>query len=275
LSPSVSANILQAGPGTALITGASAGIGRELARVFANNGHDLVLVARRAKRLQELKTELEGEYGIAVHILPADLNQPDAPDQIHAAAQQAGHQINYLVNNAGVGQLGPFANMELERVEAMLAINIAALTRLTRLFVPEMLQRRQGYILNLASTAAFQPGPLMAIYYASKAYVLSFSEALANELQSSGVSVTALCPGPTQSDFHSDAGMYYSGYLKKSMPTAAQVAAYGYQAMLRRKRVAVHGWRNRLLALAVRLTPRGLVLLLGRRLAEAKAQKTN
>lgn len=255
-------------PGPALITGASAGIGRAFARVFARHGHDLLLTARDGVRLHALRTELEAEHGVAVRVIEADLSDPDSPGRLHAAAGP----IDYLVNNAGVGALGEFAAMDTAKIEAMLAINIAALTRLTRLFLPDMLQRRRGHILNVASTAAFQPGPLLAVYYASKAYVLSLSEALSNEAKDSGVKVTALCPGPTRSDFHHSAGMHYSGYLLNSMPTAETVAAYGYRAMLRGKRVAVHGRRNRLLAAAVRLAPRGLVLALGRKLAEGKRE---
>lgn len=256
--------------GTALITGASAGIGYDLARLCAAQGHDLVLVARRRKALDALKTELEAAHSVTVTAVPLDLSADEAPQQLFDATQSHSLHIDVLVNNAGFGHFGPFASMDPDRAAAMIDLNVKALTRLTHLYLPSMLAKGRGRILNVASTAAFQPGPLMAVYYATKAYVLHFSEALADEVADQGVTVTALCPGPTRSEFQAAAGMEYSGLVKGKLPTAAEVAAYGYAAMLQGKRVAVHGRRNRLLAFFVRLAPRRLVTAIVRRLSESK-----
>ncbi|SHI89327.1 hypothetical protein SAMN02745146_1827 [Hymenobacter daecheongensis DSM 21074] len=254
---------------TALITGASSGIGLELARVFAREKCRVVLVARSEKALQQLRQELEQQYVIEAVVLPADLSQTAAPQQLFDELQRRHIPVDYLINNAGFGDFGFFAETDWTKEEQMIQLNIGALTHLTKLFLPGMLERRSGRIMQLASTAAFQPGPLMAVYYATKAYVLSFSEALANELQGTGVTVTALCPGPTASGFQDAAALQDSKLVKgKKLPTAAEVAEYGYQALLRGQTVAVHGVLNTLMAQSVRFTPRRMVTALVRRMSE-------
>lgn len=186
---------------TALITGASSGIGESLARQLAAHGAHLILVARTEDRLHALAAELGARYRVQVHVLPADLNRPGAAAELHAAVQARGLNVDILVNNAGLGGYGEFSAQPSDEIDRMIAVNIGALTGLTRAFLPDMLARGRGRVLNVASTAAFQPGPLMAVYYATKAYVLSFSEAIAEEVAGSGVSVTALCPGPVRTDF--------------------------------------------------------------------------
>jgi short-subunit dehydrogenase len=254
---------------TALVTGASSGIGEELARCLAADGWDLVLVARSGAKLESLAGELATKHGAASIVLAEDLNDRAAPARIAATLTARGAAIDALINNAGFGTVGPFAEGELDNQLEMVEVNIAALTRLTRLFLPAMVERRRGQVLNVASTAAFQPGPMMAVYYASKAYVLSFSEALADELRFTGVTVTALCPGPTASGFAAVAGSEKSRLFRARPPmSSAAVAAYGYRAMLRGRRVAVPGLINKLLAQAVRISPRRLVTAITRRLQE-------
>jgi len=253
---------------TALITGASSGIGRELAMVFAQNGWDLVLVARRADKLQELSQELQQAHKISAHTIPLDLTDPAAPQKLLRETAAHSLQVDALVNNAGVGSYGFFADIDVESDVNLLEINITALTKLTKYFMRPMIVRKKGYILNVASTAAFQPGPLMAIYYASKAYVLSFSEALSNELEGSGVSVTALCPGAVRTGFQEAANMTGSKLFKHVTLEASRVAREGYEAMMRGKRVAVPGLKHRLMVLGSRFTPRAIVLRVVRRLQE-------
>jgi len=255
---------------TALITGASSGIGRELARVMAADGVNLVLVARRAEKLQELADALEGEYGIQARVLPEDLAQPDAPEALWAALQAAGVEIDILVNNAGFGGYGFFAATNWQHEAEMLQVNVVALTHLTKLFLPGAIARGRGSVLNVASTAAFIPGPLMAVYYATKAYVLSFSEAIANETRGTGVSVTVLCPGPTVSEFQERSQMNRARLLQQAqLMAAAPVAAAGYRALRRRQAIAVPGASNKFLTFSVRLLPRPLVRALVRYLQAA------
>ena len=240
---------------TALVTGASAGIGLELAREFARRGHDLVLVARREDKLRALATEIEsGHAGLTVRVVAADLSRPEAPQEIFR--QLAGVSIDALANNAGFADYGLFAAADPASMQDMLAVNVLALTSLTRLFLPDMLARRRGCILNVASTAAFFPGPFMAVYYASKAYVLSFSEGLAEELKDSGVTVTCLCPGPTSSEFQKRAEMTGSRLMQSVMMDAKTVAEEGVAAALAGKFMVVPGRRNRLNVLAARILPR-------------------
>jgi short-subunit dehydrogenase len=186
----------------ALITGASSGIGRELATLFARDGYDLTLVARDRAMLARIGDELTRVHGVAVDVIAQDLSHPNAAAEVYRELKRRSIKIDVLVNNAGFGTYGPFVDSDAATESEMLQLNIVALTKLTRLFLEDMLAKREGRILNVASTAAFQPGPLMAVYYASKAYVLSFSEALANELRDSGVTVSTLCPGPTQIATH-------------------------------------------------------------------------
>jgi short-subunit dehydrogenase len=245
---------------TALITGASSGIGAELAREFAAHGYDVVLVARGKERLVALAGELEAAHGIAARVIEADLARPQAPDEIHQQVGQQGVAVDVLVNNAGIGTYGLFAETDLRAELDMLQINVVAVTHLTKLFLRDMLARGHGKVLNVASTAAFQPGPLMAVYYATKAYVLSLSEALANEVRGTGVTVTALCPGPTPTGFQRRARMEDTRLMRSPLVTdATTVARVGYRALMAGKTVAIPGWTNRALTFVVRLTPRGLV----------------
>jgi short-subunit dehydrogenase len=260
-----------ASPQTALITGASGGIGLELARLFARDNYHLVLVARSENKLQELAAQLQQAHGIQTTVLIHDLSQPNAPDAIFEALQKQEVQIDVLVNNAGIGTYGPFAEIDWNRERELLQINIVALTHLTKLFLPDMLARGKGKILNVASTAAFQPGPLMAVYYASKAYVLSFSQALSNECEGSGVTVTALCPGPTQSDFQERAKMTQSKLMQGTLMSSAEVAVQGYKALMKGKRCVITGRHNRAWTIAAKFLPTGATLRLVRRVQETKS----
>jgi len=254
---------------TALITGASSGIGLELANLFARDGNDLVLVARSEGKLRQLASRLEGEFGIATRVLAADLAKPHAAQELVMTLNVHEVTIDALVNNAGFGLTGPFVASDLERELEMIQVNIVALTELTKLLLPGMVTRRSGRILNLASTAAFQPGPLMAVYYATKAYVLSFSEAIADELRDSGVTVTALCPGPTDTGFAVAARLESSRLFNMAKPmSSAAVARVGYEAMKGGKRVVIPGLRNKLLAQSIRVTPRRMVTTFVRKLQE-------
>jgi short-subunit dehydrogenase len=254
----------------ALVTGASSGIGWELAKLFAEDRQDLVLVARNRKKLDELARELTASYGVAVRVIAKDLTDPKAPAQIFSQLAESGPQIDVLVNNAGFGVYGPFAETDGEKELEMIQVNVTALTHLTKLFLPPMLERRSGQILNVASTAAFQPGPLMAVYYATKSYVLSFSEALANELSGSGVTVTALCPGPTDTGFQKDAGLEKTRLFSNPfVMDARSVARSGYTGMKAGKRIVIPGLFNRLLVQTVRFSPRRLVTAIARYIQES------
>ncbi len=243
----------------ALVTGASSGIGRHLAKLFAADRVDLVLVARRAGELESLATELRRSASIAVTVLPVDLSQPGAAKALFATLQSRGLTVTELCNNAGYGLFGLFHDTPLEDELAMIRLNVDALTELTKLCLPAMLTRRDGRILNVASTASFQPGPYMAVYYATKSYVLSLSEALATELQGSGVTVTALCPGPTRTGFQDRAAMHDSALLKNvALTEVSDVARAGYRAMQQGRRVVIPGWMNRLGVFSTRLSPRWL-----------------
>ena len=186
---------------TALITGASSGIGEALAHLFANADYNLVLVARSQDKLSDLASQLKDQHSIDCHVIPTDLSTFDGPQKLFDECQKKGLTIDCLVNNAGMGGMGAIAEQNVETIESMVFVNIRALTKLSRLFLPTMIERGKGEVLNVASTAAFQPGPFMSVYYATKAYVLSFSEALANEVKTQGIRVTCLCPGPTETDF--------------------------------------------------------------------------
>lgn len=244
---------------TALITGASGGIGRDLAHVFAQHGFDLVVVARSRGKLEALAAELQEAYATAVTVIAKDLTQPDAPNEIFTELQRAGVHVDALVNNAGFADYGLFHESDLEKQLQMMQLNVVTLTHLTRLFLPEMVVRGSGKILNVASTAAFMPGPLMAVYYATKAFVLSFSEAIANELHDSGVTVTALCPGPTESGFQARAAMEDSKLVQDGLMDSMTVAREGFAALVAGKVVFVPGLTNRMQALAPRFLPRGVV----------------
>ena len=257
---------------TALITGASFGIGLELARIFAREGYNLVLVARTADRLRQVASELEKANGTRSLILASDLAAPGAAAYVHDQTTRAELAVDVLVNNAGFGQFGLFAENDLEECLQQIQLNITTLTHLTRLYLPDMLARKSGRILNVASTAAFQAGPLMSVYYATKAYVLHFSEGIANELQGTGVTVTCLCPGPTVTEFHKRANMLTSRMLQFGAMDARTVAEDGYRGLMAGKPVVISGFRNWLVAQSVRFSPRRLVTAVARKLQEARNQ---
>ena len=242
---------------TVLVTGASSGIGAELARAFARSGSSLVLTARSVDRLEALAAELRQKGAAAVRVVVADLALADGPGRLVQRLVEDGVQVDVLVNNAGYAAFGALTETRWPEEAGMLQLNVVTLTELTKRLLPGMVQRKRGGVLNVASTAAFQPGPLMAVYYATKAYVLSFSEAIAEELRDSGVSVTALCPGPTTSGFQARAAMEDSRLVKgRRLMDAASVAQAGYEGFRRGDRVVIPGVMNWLLAQSVRLTPR-------------------
>jgi short-subunit dehydrogenase len=254
---------------TALITGASSGIGLELATFFAKDKHNLVLVARSEGKLKELATELQQKYGITVKVIAKDLSKTNAAQEVYDELKQQNIEIDFLVNNAGFGEFGFFHEIDWKKEEMMINLNITTLTHFTKLFVQDMVKRRYGKVMNVASTAAFQPGPLMAVYYATKSYVLSFSEAIANELQDKGVTITALCPGPTESGFQAAATLEESKLVKgKKMPTSLEVAEYGYKAMMNGDIVAIHGMMNWIMAQSIRFTPRKMATTIVRMMSE-------
>jgi hypothetical protein len=248
----------------ALITGASMGIGKELAKIFAADGRDLVLVARSEDKLRSLGQELESAHGITAHVVPADLTDPGAPASIFASLESKGLQIDYLVNNAGFGTTGAFAEGVLQPQMDMIQVNIDALVALTHLALQGMLARKKGRVLNIASTAGFQPGPDMAIYYATKAFVLMFSEGIAEEVRDAGVTVTAHCPGATVTNFADTAGNAKSILFRLGAAPADKVARHAYRSMMRGKVVAIEGLMNWLTAFSVRFSPRALVRKLAR-----------
>ncbi len=245
---------------TALITGASGGIGYEIAKILACEKHNLVLVARNESKLREIKSEL-GKESINVHIIAKDLSRPDSARELFDELTKAGIHIDILINNVGIGLFGPFHDTDIDDASDLLQLNVVFLTLLTRLCLTDMVKNNHGYILNVASVAAFQPGPLMALYYASKAYILSFSNAVSKEVQNSGVKICALCPGPVKTGFEDAAEMGNSG-LFRNLPVkdAHSVAKYGLKAMRRGKTTAVHGFVNKCLIFTGRFIPRRLSL---------------
>lgn len=254
---------------TALITGASGGIGEHLARIHAASGGHLVLVARSEPKLRALAEELRQQYEVQVRIIAADLARPQGVEAVFNEVNQAGTSIDYLINNAGFGDYGAFAETQWEKEGQMIDLNVRALTHLTKLFLPQMKARGTGRILNVASTASFQPGPFMAVYFATKHYVLAFSDAIAEELKGSGVTVTTLCPGPTTSGFQAAAGMQDAAMVKgKKLPTAEQVAQYGYRQMMQGKRVVIHGWVNRIMAISAKMLPTPLGSAITKRITQ-------
>lgn len=241
---------------TALITGASGGIGLEFARIFAREGYNLVLVARTEKALNDLAADLRARHGIEVRVIAKDLSQPAAPKELYDEVGDAGIAVDVLVNNAGFASYGPFAEIDLQKELEEIQVNVATLTHLSKLFIRPMLARKRGKILNVASTAAFQPGPLMAVYYATKAYVLSLSEAIAEEVRGQGVTVTALCPGPTESGFQKRADMQESKLVQGGLMSASAVAEAGYKALMEGQTVVVPGLFNKVGTLLPRFVPR-------------------
>ncbi|PWD98205.1 SDR family NAD(P)-dependent oxidoreductase [Marinilabilia rubra] len=224
----------------ALITGASSGIGKELAKIHAQKGRDLVVVARRKDKLEELKIELESEYSIQVHVIDKDLIQPDAPPAIYDEVKQAGIEVEYLINNAGFGGIGKFHERDWADDSAMIHLNVMALTHLTRLFLPDFVKRNSGRVLNVSSTAGMMPGPLQAVYFATKAYVTSFSNAVSEELSGTKVTVTALLPGATETEFGRISGMDKTDMFKNTAD-ARRVAEDGYHGMEKGKLNVISG----------------------------------
>ena len=245
---------------TALITGASGGIGLEFAKIHAENGDNLVLVARSKEKLDALKVGLEEKYKINVHTIRKDLARQGSVVELYDELKTLNISINYLINNAGIGDFSLFEVSDWNKLERMINLNVLALTHLTKMFLPEMVASGDGKILNVASTAAFQPGPAMAVYFATKAFVLSFSEAINEEVSGKGVSVTALCPGSTESGFHAVAIGEGKKVKERSLPSAREVAEYGFRAMMKGKPVAIPGLKNKIMATSVRFLPRSLVV---------------
>lgn len=236
-----------------LITGASAGLGAEFARQMAARGERLILVARRRDRLEALAAEIGG-----AEVIAADIAEPGAAERLIAEVERRGLSVDTLINNAGFGLSGRFDTLPLERQRQMIELNVTALTELCRLAVPAMIARKRGAILNVASTAAFQAGPFMAVYYASKAYVLSFTEALHQELKASGIRVTALCPGPTATEFFDVAGAG-GGRLAKMATDPVAVVRAGLAGLARNKAIVIPGAMNKATAQSNRLLPRALM----------------
>lgn len=244
---------------TALITGASSGFGLRFAEIFAQDGYNLVIVARSTDRLNAIKKQLEGHCGVEVTVITKDLSCPSAAREIFDYTQSRGIDIDVLVNNAGFGILGDFAPSQLEKQQQLINLNVLTLVSLTHLYLPYMLSQRHGRILNVASIAAFAPGPGMATYYASKAFVLNFSDALATELKGSGVTVTALCPGPVNTGFADRAGFRHNAFFNgKNDGKSYKVSRYGYEMMKKGKSVAVPGAVCKAGVIAARLAPRQL-----------------
>ncbi|MBZ5617630.1 MAG: SDR family oxidoreductase [Acidobacteriia bacterium] len=250
--------------GAALITGASGGIGAELAKLCAAGGYDVILVARSADRLEELAASLSQAHGIEARALAEDLADPAAPETIFERTR--GDTIEILINNAGFGVLGPYVETDWAAEARLLQVNVVALAHLTKLYLPEMLRRRSGRILNVGSTAAFVPGPFMAMYYASKSFVLSFSHAIANEVKGTGVTMTVLCPGPTRTGFVEAAGIAGTKLFSGGAMSAEEVARAGYHAMMAGKAEVIAGARNRWMMLGTRLASRTMLAGIARRL---------
>ena len=253
---------------TALITGASSGIGYELALLFAQDHYDCILVARSQEKLAELAARLQSEFRVEALVLARDLSKPTAVDEIYEEVTARSMPVDALVNDAGFPVFGLFAQTDLQAELDMLQVNVVALTALTKLFLKGMVERRSGRILNLASTAAFEPGPLMAVYYASRAYVLSFTEALANELRGTGVTATALCPGPTHTGFQKRGEMEDARLVQGNIADARSVALAGYRGMMAGKTIVIPGFTNKLVPWVVRFSPRRVVPAVVRRMQE-------
>ena len=253
----MTANNEDDGDECALVTGASSGIGRELCRLLAEDGHNVVVVARRRKRLEELADELESKFDVTVLVETADLSEPNAPSALFDRLAERGVQVDILVNNAGFGTQGAFWELDRQQELDQIQVNATALADLTRLAVEPMVERGRGKILNIASTAAFQAGPFMSTYYATKSFVLHFTEGLAYELRGTGVSATVHCPGATETEFAQKAGNDDSLLFKAAdVATPEAVARHAYRSMQREKTVAVHGFMNKVAACLTRLAPR-------------------
>jgi hypothetical protein len=255
---------------TALITGASGGIGLELARIHASKGDNVVLVARSGDKLSEVKSEIEAKYKVSVRFMVKDLSMPNAAKKVFDEVTGHGIDVDYLINNAGFGDFGLFLDSDWDKQESMINLNITALAHLTKLFLPGMVERGGGRILNVASLAAFTPGPTMSVYFATKAFVLSFSQALNNELKDKGITVTALCPGSVDTKFHEVALGDPKQVRERKMMSAREAAEIGYRAMMNGKPVVIPGYKNSFLAFASRFAPREVIVKSARKIQEKK-----
>jgi len=252
----------------ALITGASSGIGYEFTKLLAKDGINLIIVSRSKNKLEQVKAEIENKYRVKIKILPKDLSNPKVPLEIFSGLEKEDLNVEILINNAGFTLLGKFSETDLQKELEMIQVYVNSLTSLTKLFLRKMLEKREGKILNVASTAAFQPGPLHSVYAATKAYILHFSEALANELQGSGVSVTCLCPGRTRTQLFKRANIEISKRAKGNLMDPATVAKAGYLALKKGKVIVIPGLKNKLLVFLVRIAPRNIVTKITRRMLE-------
>ncbi len=253
----------------ALITGASTGLGRQFALLCAREGYDVILAARSVPQLESLATEIQSNTGKRAIVVGIDLSEPGAARTLYQEVVRSGMEVEVLINNAGFGLLGKFWELDADQESRMVHLNVTSLTDLTRLFLPGMIERRRGRILNLSSTAAFQPGPLMAVYYATKAYVISFSHAVHNEAKDFGVTVTCLCPGPTKTEFAERAKMDATKLFSSNMVmTAAEVAAIGMRGMKRGRPLVIAGRLNALGAFMTRFAPLWLTAAMARRVQE-------
>ena len=251
---------------TALITGASKGIGKELALIFAKDNINLVLVARSGEILNQFKEELESKYSISVLVIVKDLCSRNSVEELFSEIKDNNTEIDYLVNNAGFGDYGAFADTAWERYDKMIALNVTTLTHLSHLFITDWKGRKSGRILNIASTAAFQPGPMMAVYFATKSFVLSLSEAVGRELKNDNISITTLCPGPTKTNFGDEAKKNASDLVKNvKIANAKEVAQLGYKSMMKGKTTVIHGSVNKLAPFAIRFMPRKWITILSER----------
>jgi uncharacterized protein len=257
----------------ALITGGSNGIGLELAKQFANNKTDIILVAREQKGLGAAADQLSKRYGVEIKTIAMDLSLHGAAQELYNKVKAMGWQIDYLVNDAGFGDFGPFIATDPKKEESMMMLNMVALTQLCKLFLPDMVARKQGRILNVASSAAFLPGPFFAVYFATKAYVLSFSQAINNELKGTGITVTALCPFATKTNFEKAAHADNSKLFKNNLSSAEDVARYGYRAMMNGKSVAIPGAWNRVSVFFGRFLSRDALTAVSRSMTDSEGPK--
>ena len=260
---------------TALVTGATKGIGYEFAKLFAKGSYNLVLVARNSDKLLEIEEGFGKKYNIKVMVIPKDLSLPNATLEIFQETEKKEIDIDVLVNNAGIGDFDVFNNADFSKISQIMQVNIVSLTELTRFYLKGMVHRKEGRILNVSSMAAFQPGPYMAVYYASKAYVQSFSEAIASELKGTGVTVTALCPGPTRSGFQNEVGSEGSRLSKLNLLSSSEdVAKSGYKALHDGKNVVIPGFINTSLRNTSRIIPRRTTIHVVRKLQEFNRKET-
>ncbi|MFT4302985.1 MAG: SDR family NAD(P)-dependent oxidoreductase [Candidatus Woesearchaeota archaeon] len=254
---------------TALITGASYGIGLELARVHAENKNNLVLVARSKDKLETLKKELEKKHNIKIHIIQKDLSLPNSAKDIYQYTKKNKITIDYLINNAGFGGFGEFKDTDIDNETNMINLNITSLVQLTKYYLQDMIKQKQGKIMNVASIAGFIPGPLMSVYFATKSFVVSFSQAINYEVKGTGVTVTTLCPGPTKSNFFINANVKDNKmFSNKSIPTSREVAEYGYKSMMKGKSIAIHGIKNRILVSLTKFIPVKYILYMTKKMQE-------